>query len=87
MLNTCGVCKKRPVLLTRPPPTATRPPKTVKPVETKPKQALKSLIIGDPCPPGLSPCHPQATCTPNVLASGNQCKVCGIFVTCHYYHH
>ena len=83
-LNTCGVCKKAPppiavkppVVVVKPPPTKTKPI-VVKPVpkETKPKEVLKSLVAKDPCPPGLNSCHPKATCTPNVLASGNTCKV------------
>ena len=74
MLSSCGVCKQQPFLYTRPPPTLVGP-KNIKPVSNTPKQVLKSLVPNDPCPPGLNSCHPKATCTPNVLASGNYCKV------------
>ncbi|CAB4023476.1 cartilage oligomeric matrix, partial [Paramuricea clavata] len=80
MLNTCGVCKRHPNLFTRPPPNLfTRPPPNGtgpiigNPVETKPKEALKSLVA-NPCPPGLNACHPRGTCTPNIMSPGNFCK-------------
>jgi hypothetical protein len=78
MLNTCGVCKRRPNLFTRPPPNGTGPI-IGKPVETKPKEALKSLVA-NPCPPGLNACHPRGTCTSNILSPGKFCKVWELLV-------
>jgi hypothetical protein len=69
--------RRRPVVLTRPPPPTATGPKVVNPVENQAKQELKSLVVTDPCPPGLNHCDPQGTCTPNILASGNHCEVGG----------
>lgn len=73
MLDTCGVCK-RPDLVTKIPSEEERLVR-VNLTKIRPNAQVKSRLQRDPCPPGLNACHPKGTCTPNVLASGNYCKV------------
>ncbi|XP_028407123.1 cartilage oligomeric matrix protein-like [Dendronephthya gigantea] len=59
----------------RPPPKGRGPiSKQTTPERTNPKVVLKSLVAKEPCPPGLSPCHIWATCTPKLFSSDNACQ-------------